>query len=139
MHELSIAQSLAEMAGEAAQAAGATAVRSVQLRLGVLSGVVADALQFGWEIVTADTLLAGAQLVVVEAPVVIYCATCQANGVLASVQYLRCPTCGAPLTKIVQGRELELIALEIITNDDPLIDERLAASQRAPTSGTSDK
>lgn len=139
MHELSIAQSLAEMAGEAAQAAGATAVRSVQLRLGVLSGVVADALQFGWEIVTADTLLAGAQLVVVEAPVVIYCAPCQANGVLASVQYLRCPTCGAPPTKIVQGRELELIALEIITNDDPLIDERLAASQRAPISGTSDK
>ena len=76
MHELSIAQRLAEMASAAAQAAGATAVRSVQLRLGVLRGVVADALQFGWEIVTTDTLLAGAQLVVVEAPVVIYCATC---------------------------------------------------------------
>ena len=93
MHELSLAPRLAEMASSAAQAAGVTAVRSVQLRLGVLRGVVADALQFGWEIVTVDTLLAGAQLVVIEAPVVIYCATCQANSILASVQCLRCPTC----------------------------------------------
>lgn len=139
MHELSIAQSLADMAITAAQAADATAVRSVQLRLGALSGVVADALQFGWEIVTADTLLAGAQLVVVATPVIIYCATCQANSILTSVQCLRCPICGTPPTKIVQGRELELTALEIITTDDPPLGERMAASQHAPTSGTSDK
>lgn len=118
MHELSIAQSLAELATAAAQTAGALGVQSVRLRLGPLSGVVEDALQFSWEVVTAETLLAGAQLVVEEAPVVIYCVHCQAQQTLTSTQWLRCPTCGEPPAQIVQGRELELAAIEIILNDD---------------------
>ena len=32
--------------------------------LGVLAGVVPDALRFGWDVVTADTALAGAALVI---------------------------------------------------------------------------
>lgn len=118
MHELSIAQSLAELATAATQSAGALGVQSVRLRLGPLSGVVEDALQFSWEVVTTETLLAGSQLIVEAAPVVIYCATCQANQMPISTQWLRCPNCGAPPAQIVQGRELELTAVEIIMNDD---------------------
>lgn len=119
MHELSIAQSLAELATEAAQTAGAIGVRTVQLRLGALSGVAEDALQFSWGIVIAETLLAGAQLVVEVTPVVIDCATCRARQTLTNIQWLRCPICGAPPAQIVQGRDLELTAIEIILPDDP--------------------
>lgn len=118
MHELSIAQSLAELATDAAQTAGAIGVQSVRLRLGPLSGVVENALQFSWEVVTAETLLAGAQLLVEVAPVVIYCATCQAQQTPTSTQWLRCPICGAPPAQILQGRELELTAVEIRLHDD---------------------
>ena len=69
MHELSIAYSLVEVAGQSAQEAGATKVLSVTLRLGALSGVVRGALEFGYEVATADTLLAGSTLMVKELPV----------------------------------------------------------------------
>lgn len=119
MHELSIAQSLVDLATEAAQSAGAIGVQSVRLRLGPLSGVAEDALHFSWEVVITETLLAGAQLSVEAVPVVIYCASCQANQTPNSTQWLRCPICGAPPAQIVQGRELELVAVEIIMTDDP--------------------
>ena len=50
MHELSIAHSLVEIAEEAAAKAGVARVTVVHLRLGVLAGVVQDALLFGFEI-----------------------------------------------------------------------------------------
>ena len=56
MHELSIAHSLVETAVEAAEKAGARRVTRVSLRLGALSGVVRNALEFGYEIAAQSTL-----------------------------------------------------------------------------------
>lgn len=112
MHELSIALSLVEMASAAATQAGVKQVQVVHLRLGVLSGVVKDALLFGFEIATADTPLAGARLVIEEVPVQIYCALCDAPATLPDTQHLCCPRCTTPTNQILAGRELELVALE---------------------------
>ncbi len=113
MHELSIAYSLVELASQSAHDAGATRVRAVHLRLGALSGVVRGALEFGYEIATADTLLAHSQLHVKELPVHIYCASCQEVVELHSVQRFRCPLCDTPSGDIRQGRELEIESIEI--------------------------
>ena len=61
MHELSIAHSLVESAVDAAEKAGARRVTRVHLRLGALSGVVRNALEFGYEITTQGTLLEGSE------------------------------------------------------------------------------
>lgn len=113
MHELSIAYSLVEVAGQSAQEAGATKVLSVTLRLGALSGVVRGALEFGYEVATADTLLAGSTLMVKELPVRVYCVECAQVVELLSVQRFRCPVCDTPSGDIRQGRELELESIEI--------------------------
>jgi hydrogenase nickel incorporation protein HypA/HybF len=61
MHELSIAASIVEIASEeAARYGGRVAV--VHLKLGALSGVVREALQFSWELACDDTPVAGARL-----------------------------------------------------------------------------
>ena len=112
MHELSIALSLVEMASSAATNAGVSHVQSVHLRLGALSGVVKEALLFGFEIATADTPLAGAKLIIEEVPVQVYCAQCAAPALLPDMQHFCCPRCHTPTSQILAGRELELVALE---------------------------
>lgn len=115
MHELSIAHELVSIADQAARKAGATRVTRAHLRLGALAGVVADSLQFGYGIATQGTLLDGSELVIHELPVVIYCdsPTCQREYELPGAQSFRCPVCGQPAAKLVQGKELQIESIEI--------------------------
>jgi hydrogenase nickel incorporation protein HypA/HybF len=113
MHELSIAENLIEIASNAAQAAGVQHVQAVHLRLGALSGVVADALQFSYEVAAAGTLLEGSQLVIQAVPAAIYCAVCAQVVELPTIQAFCCPVCGTFSTDVRQGRELEIISLEV--------------------------
>ena len=117
MHELSIAHSLVELAGDAAARAGVSRVSAVRLRLGALAGVVREALEFGFAIAADGTPLAGARLEIAELPVRVFCPRCQAEAELPSIQRFCCPACGLPTAQIVQGRELELAALEY--EDEP--------------------
>lgn len=112
MHELSIAMGIIEAASEEAQKRGVQ-VSAVHLRLGALSGVVKDALQFSYEVACQDTPLAGSKLIVEDVPVVIFCPKCNDNRELISMQAFTCPECGTPTMNIVQGKELEVFALEV--------------------------
>jgi hydrogenase nickel incorporation protein HypA/HybF len=112
MHELSIAESMVEMAVDEAERLGARVV-GVRLVLGPLSGVARDALLFSWEVACEDTPLAGSRLVIVDSPVVVYCTTCRANRTLDEGQWLSCPVCDAPTPTVVHGNELEVVGLEV--------------------------
>ena len=112
MHELSIALSLVELAEEEAGRQGGR-VCAVHLRLGPLSGVVKEALLSSYEMACADTSLEGSQLVIEEVPVVVFCPECQALRPLSSLQDFTCAECGTPTPDIRQGKELELVALEV--------------------------
>lgn len=113
MHELSVAYQLVEIAQSAARDAGATRVDAVHLRLGVFSGVVKDALLFSYDVATRDTLLQGSRLEIEEVPLVVYCPQCAREVTLESVQLFQCPLCGTPTADIRQGREIDLISLEV--------------------------
>jgi len=112
MHELSIAVSLVEIAEEEAERLGAR-VSAVHLRLGMLSGVVKEALLSSYEMASADTPLQGSRLVIEEVPVVVYCPRCDEQRPLESVQLFRCSACGCPTPDVRQGKEMELFALEV--------------------------
>ena len=64
MHELSIAMSIVDLAQEEADRRGGVQIKAVHLRLGLLSGVVKDALLSSYEMACADTCLEGSHLVV---------------------------------------------------------------------------
>ena len=114
MHELSIAESLIEMAESAAADAGATGITSLHLRLGAISGVVPDALFFCFDIAAKDTLAEGATLEIETVPVIVHCPTCEADVTLPNTQRFRCPACDTPTPQIVQGRELQLVSLQVL-------------------------
>jgi hydrogenase nickel incorporation protein HypA/HybF len=113
MHELSIAASLVEAAQEEAEKHGAASVSAVHLRLGVLAGVAKEALLFSYGLVTEGTALAGSQLLIEDTPVVVFCSSCQERRPIRSLQRFCCAACGTPATDVVQGRELEVVGLEI--------------------------
>jgi len=112
MHELSIAMSIVEAAQEEGQKRGVR-VSAVHLRLGALSGVVKDSLLFSYEIACQDTPLEGSQLIVEDVPVIVFCPHCNERRTLRSVQLFECPECGAATGNILQGKELEVFALEV--------------------------
>lgn len=104
--------SIIELAQEESERRGVQ-VSAVHLRLGALSGVVKEALLGSFEMACEDTPLKGARLVIEELPVLIFCRTCEAQRPISSVQLFCCAECGAPSGEVVQGKELEVVALEI--------------------------
>jgi hydrogenase nickel incorporation protein HypA/HybF len=113
MHELSIAISLIEAAQEEALKHHAAGVTAVHLRLGALAGVEREALLFSYGLAAEGTPLQGSELIIEEVPVLVFCSACRERRPIRSLQSFCCATCGAPATEIVQGRELEVVALEI--------------------------
>ncbi len=105
--------SIIEGATEEARRHGAGKVNAVHLRLGPLSGVVKDALLFSYELACEGTALEGSRLVIEEVPATVFCPSCEVERALISIQRICCPVCGALAPQIAQGRELELVALEI--------------------------
>ena len=113
MHELSIAVSIVEAVEEELARHGAARAQAVTVRVGALSGVVPDALEFAWGPATAATRLEGATLRIQLQEVVAFCPVCAAERTLLSVEMLRCPVCSAPLTNLLRGRELQILAIEL--------------------------
>jgi len=112
MHELSIAMGIVEAAMEEAKQRNVQ-VSAVHLRLGALAGVVKDALLFSYEVACQDTPLQRSRLLIEEVAVAVFCPQCKAKRMLESVQLFVCPECGAPAGEVLQGKELEVFALEV--------------------------
>lgn len=112
MHEVAIMTEAVRMALESAQAAGARRVTALKLRIGALSGVVPEALQFAWDVVRGDTVLADARLEIESVPAACWCVTCQAE--FACQEFLsECPRCHDLSGDLRRGRELDIAALEL--------------------------
>jgi hydrogenase nickel incorporation protein HypA/HybF len=112
MHELTLARNLIELACEHARAQGASRVKRIQVRLGVLSGMLKP-LHFCFGPASRGTLCEDALLEIEEVPLTVECPKCQAVKVPHTRYSFRCPTCGTPTPKVVTGRELMLVALEL--------------------------
>jgi hydrogenase nickel incorporation protein HypA/HybF len=114
MHELSIALSIVDGALEELNRQGATEAAAVHLRIGRLSGVDKDALQFAYNIACQDTALTGSQLVIEDIDVVILCPSCRAERQIKSFPMLTCAECGAFAEHVIHGEELEITAMEVM-------------------------
>ncbi len=112
MHEVSIMAEAARMAVEAAQAAGARRITGLRLRVGTLSGAVPDAMRFAWDVVSRDTLAAGARLDIESVPGLGWCAECLVEFECADF-FNECPRCHNVSSELRRGRELEIASVEM--------------------------
>ena len=56
MHEISIMQSTLELAEEQAREAGGNGIARIRLRIGLMSGVVPEALEFAFDVLKKGTM-----------------------------------------------------------------------------------
>ncbi len=112
MHELSLAQSIAEIAQNAASANGEGRIVTVCVRIGELSGVVVDSLTFCFSAITSGTPLEGAALRVERVPLRARCLTCGSVRQVQNLVFL-CPSCGSGDLEIIEGRELQVSHIEV--------------------------
>lgn len=125
MHEMSIAHELVDSVAEAARQAGATRVVRVTVRVGALSGVVAESLAFAYEVAAAGTLLAGSELLIERVPLALLCANC--GPVNPADPRAQCPRCGEPAA-VTAGRELDVVSMEIDDSGPSGADEPAAVA-----------
>lgn len=112
MHELSLTQNLIEIAEEHARRAGASVIRSMTLKIGSLSGVMPDAMEFAFDACCQGTLAQGATLEIHNIPAIGRCRQCAAESTMTSLVD-SCPQCGSFVLDILQGQEMALTELEV--------------------------
>jgi len=113
MHELSIAMNIIDLVQEEAERLGNRRVSAIHLKLGQFSGIVKEALLNSYELACEQTPLHGARLVIEDVPIAIHCATCGARRPVHSAQLLCCAECGTPAYELIEGKEIEVTALEL--------------------------
>jgi hydrogenase nickel incorporation protein HypA/HybF len=112
VHELSIMDSALGAVIEQAKKAAARRVLLIRLRIGVLSGVVPEALEFAFEALTPGTIAEGAEMVIERVAARFWCAGCSREFEAAEM-FAECPDCGSPSHELRAGREMELASMEI--------------------------
>jgi hydrogenase nickel incorporation protein HypA/HybF len=115
MHELSVAMSLLDEVGNVATREGATSVAGVRLKIGRMSGIAHDALLFAWALARADTVASSAELHIEDVDVIVFCPNCEQERTPIQGGILLCSVCGASTPKVVHGRELQLVGVEVVS------------------------
>ena len=113
MHEMGIALQIIDIATASIPPDMRSArVERVNLKIGKLAAVVADSLRFCFDIVSKDTVLAGAELAIEETPVVARCKDCGVRWTIAEPVFT-CTACHSGALEILSGRELDIVSIEI--------------------------
>jgi hydrogenase nickel incorporation protein HypA/HybF len=112
MHEMSIAQSVLDIAFGEMEKRAAGRVQKIKITIGEFSGVVKDALEFAFEVLTPDTPASKAEIEIEVVPLTAVCETCGPVACRLNDLNLACPTCKATLT-ISGGREMRVEYLDL--------------------------
>lgn len=112
MHEFSLADDLLRLARDEARKAGVARLDRIIVRVGGVSGVNIEALEFAFGFLREqDEITITAELVVERVPGRGRCSKCGLEVELESY-FLYCPECKTPTVEITQGREFLLVRLE---------------------------
>jgi len=117
MHELAIAESIINTVVDESKKNGCKAVTKIVVRVGALTDIVPEALQFGFEVASAETVISGAKLEIESVPVKGNCNNCSINFELHEHIFV-CPECESFDIKMTQGDELDIAYIEIEETDD---------------------
>ncbi len=124
MHEYSIVQGVLDTVVPVAVEAGAARVVRVKLRVGDMTEVVRDSLDFMWDLCCEDRgpIAEGAELEVETVLPRSSCLSC-GNEFEHDRFHLRCPACGSASTLLLSGRELEIASIDVDMPDDAAVPE----------------
>jgi hydrogenase nickel incorporation protein HypA/HybF len=112
MHEISIIESILEVAEEKAREFNSSSIKVIKLRLGQFTDIARASLEFAFEVARLGTLAENARLDIEVVPMILHCVVCDVNPHPTGAMSLICSFCGFPL-KIISGKELQIDFIEI--------------------------
>jgi hydrogenase nickel incorporation protein HypA/HybF len=112
MHELSVTESILNIALKHARQAPGCRITDIHLVIGRLSSLVDDSVQFYWDFISEDTLAQGARLHFRRIPARMHCLACDLPYTPGEGE-LTCPACGGANVKVIQGDEFYVEAIEV--------------------------
>ena len=112
MHEIGIASSILECVQKEAERRPGVQVLAVGVRIGELSNVDIDALDFAFEALTRNTPLENLKLQVEWCPWRQKCLACAEEFAVQDFA-LSCPECGSDHSTCIGGTELDIAYLEL--------------------------
>ena len=112
MHEMSLAESIVQIAEDTARSNGGSRVSLVLLEVGRLAGVEIDALLFCFDAASRQSLAEGARLVIEQPGGTAWCMPCGESVPLASLVD-PCPRCGSHQLQVTGGTGLRVREVEI--------------------------
>lgn len=122
MHELSLARDIVEIVYQNVPSNEINKVKSVVVKLGQFSGVVADSLKFSYSAITSQTDLEKSELEIIDIPFELKCHSC---GKITSNEFGMsvCIECGSPDTEILSGNELEVLEVRVSLEKTNVMEE----------------
>ncbi len=112
MHELSITQSILNIALSSAENAGAKKINGIKIKLGEMSGCVPQYIQEYFDIVSEGTIAHNAKLEFTSVPAMAKCLDCGKETRLIRFRF-RCEHCKSQKIKIISGREFLVESIDI--------------------------
>jgi len=112
MHELSIAQSIVELADREARNRQAVSIEELELEIGALAGIDPAALDFALESAVKGSLSENAHIVVLRIAGEGRCGDCEYLFPVENL-FTACPVCGSYAVKIIKGKELRIKSIVI--------------------------
>ena len=90
-------------------------VEKLNLRIGKLAAVVEHSLSFCLAVISRDTPLDGAELIIDEVPVCLRCERCNHEW-QTEIPAFGCPACKNGQVTMISGREIEITSIELADN-----------------------
>ena len=112
MHELSIVNSIVDIATEHATTNSASEVDKIELEIGELAGIDWSALDFVWDVGVQQSVLEHAEREIIRIPGRVRCLECSTEFQTSSL-YASCPNCSSYFSQVLQGKELRVKALTL--------------------------
>ena len=112
MHEMSLAINIVDLAIETAEREEGGRVSEVEIEVGNMAGVMADALRFCLEAAAHSTIVEGAAFSLVETRAIGQCQSCKRSFETSSFHAV-CPDCGQAGISVSGGQDLRIVALTI--------------------------
>jgi hydrogenase nickel incorporation protein HypA/HybF len=114
MHELSVTESVLEIALRHGRAAQASRITDLYLVIGQLSSLVDDSVQFYWDIIAHGTMAQEAKLHFKRVQAELQCLECNQRYSPGPAD-MACVACASTRVRVVAGDEFYIEAIEIET------------------------
>jgi hydrogenase nickel incorporation protein HypA/HybF len=112
VHELAIANSIVNTVLDEAKKRNHKSVTAIGLKIGALTDIAPEALEFGFSAIASGTPLEGARLEIENVPVIGKCSTCDLAFEVKGFVFV-CPQCDSSDATVEQGEELDIAYIEV--------------------------